>query len=433
MNIAGNILLGVSGSPVLHSRSPLMFRRIFREKNITGSYIRCAVKNASDSARLIKELEFTGMNITAPFKESITPFLDTISGDAESIGAVNTVVNSSGVLAGFNTDYLGVTEPLEMRTGTLSDKKCLVLGAGGAGIAAAYGLVKKGADVIILNKFEEQGKRAASLTGTVFRNLDLLNKEIPKADIIINTIPYEIGPLDITGIKPGAVFFDAGYKKSHYNTLADKMKFIFIGGEEWLIHQGIHACSHFLGFYPEREILSSALEENHTDRGIISLTGFMASGKSSVGRSLAEKLKYEFADTDEIIEEKQSMTINDIFKNYGEERFREMESDVLLSFRGRSRLVLSCGGGAVLREENRKFLSGETIPFWLYTSMEETLKRGKDGTRPLLRDIERTEEILELFNRRKSLYASLYGTLVISEGEPEQIMEQIYEEIRLSI
>lgn len=433
MNGAGNILLGVSGSPVLHSRSPLMFRRIFHEKNINGAYIRCAVKNASGSVRLIKELDFKGMNITAPFKESITPFLDTISGDAESIGAVNTVVNSNRILTGFNTDYLGVTEPLEMRIGNLSGKKCLVLGAGGAGIAAAYGLIKKEANVIILNKFEEQGKNAALRTGALFRNLDLLDREIIDTDIIINTIPYEIGPLDISGIRSGAVFFDAGYKKSHYRNLAGRMKFIFIGGEEWLIHQGIHACAHFLGILPERELLSAALEDAQPSTGIISLTGFMASGKSSVGRLLAGKLDYEFVDTDKIIEEKQSMSINDIFKNYGEEGFRKMESDVLLSFRGRNRLVLSCGGGAVLREENRKFLSGETIPFWLYTSMEETLKRGNDGTRPLLRDIERTEEIEELFNRRKHLYASLYGTLVISEGEPEQIMELIHEEIRLSI
>jgi shikimate kinase len=110
-----------------------------------------------------------------------------------------------------------------------------------------------------------------------------------------------------------------------------------------------------------------------------------------------------------------------------------MESDVLLSFNGKNNIVVSCGGGAVLRDENRKFLSEETIPFWLYTSMEETLRRGNDGTRPLLKDMNRPEQLMELFEKRKHLYASLYGTLVISEGDPEQIMELINEEIRLSL
>ena len=238
-----------------------MFRSIFSEYGIAGAYVRCAIGSAGGAARIIRELKFSGMNITAPFKESITPYLDTISGDAKSIGAVNTIVCRDETLTGYNTDHLGVTEPLEMRTGNLAGKKTLVLGAGGAGIAAAYGLKYKGADVIILNKFEEPGAAAAARTDAVFRKLDLLGNEIQDADIIINTIPYEIGPLDITGIKSGAIFFDAGYKKSHYSGLAAKMSFEFIGGEEWLIHQGIHACRHFLGFLPERRILSSALEE----------------------------------------------------------------------------------------------------------------------------------------------------------------------------
>jgi len=159
----------------------------------------------------------------------------------------------------------------------------------------------------------------------------------------------------------------------------------------------------------------------------------MASGKSSTGRMLADKLGYEFADTDEIIEQKESMSISGIFKNYGEEKFREIESDVLLSFKGKSNIVISCGGGAVLKEKNREFLTEETLPFWLYTSMEETLKRGNDGTRPLLINMESPEQLTQLFEMRKHLYASLYGTLILSEDSPEQIMELINEEIHLSL
>ncbi len=432
MEVDDHILLGVAGSPVLHSRSPLMFKAIFQNIAIDGSYIRCAVRSADEAVRLIRELDFRGMNITAPFKESITPHLDYISDDVKSIGAVNTILNSEGRLSGFNTDHMGVTEPLELKLGDLTGKKALILGAGGAGIAAAYGLKSKGADVLILNKFDEQGAAAAAKTGTVFKNLKFFNEEIASAEIIINTIPYEIGALDISEIQKGTIFLDAGYKKSHYSALSAKYGFDFIGGEEWLVHQGIYACGHFLSFLPSADLLASALEAGKERKKIISLTGFMASGKSSVGISLATKLGYEFADTDTIIEQKQSMSINDIFLNYGEEKFRQIESDVLLSFQGRSDIVLSCGGGAVLREENRKFLMNETVPFWLYTSMKETLKRAYDGTRPLLSNMERPEQLMELFLKRKHLYASLFGTLVISEGAPEKIAELINEEICLS-
>jgi shikimate kinase len=133
---------------------------------------------------------------------------------------------------------------------------------------------------------------------------------------------------------------------------------------------------------PDSRILTSALEITGKKKSIIALTGFMASGKSSIGRMLAEKMRYDFADTDEIIEQKQSMSINDIFKNYGEEKFRDMESDVLLSFKGKNNIVLSCGGGTVMKELNRNFLIDETVPFWLFTSMEVALKRGNDGSRP---------------------------------------------------
>jgi shikimate 5-dehydrogenase len=99
-----------------------------------------------------------------------------------------------------------------MRAGNLSGKKCLVLGAGGAGIAAAYGLKQKKAEVTIFNKFEDQGNSAASKTGAAFKKLELLSNEIASADIIINTIPYEIGALDISGISSNALFLMRGIK-----------------------------------------------------------------------------------------------------------------------------------------------------------------------------------------------------------------------------
>ncbi len=427
------ILLGVAGLPVLHSKSPLMFEAIFKTLKLKGSYIRLCAKNAEEIARIFRELKFNGMNITAPFKEKIFPHINFPSNDAKALGSVNTVIADNEALRGENTDIFGVTEPLLLRLKSLKGKNCLVLGAGGAGIAAAYGLRQQGADVIILNKFQEEGQGAAKKTDSRFANLYMLSSLIKDADVVINTIPYEAGSLDISNIKKGAIFFDATYKKSHYRNLAEGLQFSFIGGEEWLIHQGIHACRHFLNFCPERQLLENALNQQKENPSIISLVGFMASGKSSTGVALAQRLNFDFVDTDAIIENKMNMTIREIFEKFGEEKFREIESSVLLELSDRKNLVLSCGGGIILREENRKFLKEKTIPFWLYTSMEETLKRVNDDSRPLLKNISSSEELNVMFERRKNLYASLYGTLIVSTEDPTKTAELIYEEIRLSL
>jgi shikimate dehydrogenase len=110
-----HILLGVAGSPVFHSKSPAIFRSIFREKGIDGSYIKVAVQDAHEAADILNELDFTGMNITAPFKNSIIPHIHTLSEDAGKMHSVNTVVNCNGSLKGYNTDHFGVTSPLEER------------------------------------------------------------------------------------------------------------------------------------------------------------------------------------------------------------------------------------------------------------------------------------------------------------------------------
>ena len=128
-----HILLGVAGSPVFHSKSPLIFRSIFREKGIDASYMRIAVNWADEAVRICSDLNFHGMNVTAPFKNSIISHLDAVSEDADKMRSVNTVVNRAGKLTGYNTDHFGVTSPLENILGSLKDKRAVIAGAGGAG------------------------------------------------------------------------------------------------------------------------------------------------------------------------------------------------------------------------------------------------------------------------------------------------------------
>jgi len=427
-----HILLGVAGSPVFHSKSPLIFRSIFREKGIDASYIRIAVQWADEAVRICSDLNFTGMNVTAPFKNSIISHLDGVSEDADKMRSVNTVVNSGRKLTGYNTDHYGVTSPLENKLGSLKNKKAVIAGAGGAGVSAAFGLSRAGCHVTVLNITINEAKNAADTFGCGYDLLSNLKKYISDADIFISTLPYEASPLDVSSMKIGSVLMDASYKKSHYRDLTDKNGITFIPGEEWLIHQAIHACGHFFDFTPSADTARAGLSELRSRREIISLIGFMGSGKTSVGKELARIRKMDFIDIDELIEQKMSKTVNEIFHTMGEGKFREMESDMLHSFKDKKNIVLSCGGGIVLNPANREFLRNETECIWLYCGMDTMIERVTDGTRPIINAMKNHREAVDLFNSRKKYYASSSESIVLTETSPEKTAELINEEIRLS-
>lgn len=432
MSAGGNIILGVTGSPVFHSKSPLIFRSVFRDIELDASYIRIAVKRADHAVRLCRELGFTGMNVTAPFKQSIIGSLDDVSEEADRLQSVNTVVSRGGRLSGYSTDHYGVTIPLEKRLGPLNGRTAVIAGAGGAGIAAAFGLVGAGCRVTVLNITIDEARDCAAKFGCGYDLLSNAREYLPYADIMVSALPFEAEPLDISLMKNGSVVMDASYKNSHYSRLAEISGLEFIPGEQWLVHQAIAACGHFLGFTPDEDTALRGAQERRSLRGILALTGFMGSGKSSVGRELARIRGMEFVDIDTLIEQRAGVTINEIFRLYGEERFRAIETETLHSFKGRSGIVLSCGGGIVLSGANRDFLRNETECIWLYCGMNTMLGRVNDGTRPLINAMKDPVEAVELFKSRMKFYAGSCESLVLTESTPEITAEHINEEIRLS-
>ncbi|MCL1865633.1 MAG: hypothetical protein FWF73_07470 [Spirochaetes bacterium] len=432
MECSEHKLFGIVGHPVFHSKSPNIFRSIFREYNIDASYIRIAVKWIDDGIRLCKELDFNGLNITAPFKNSVIAHLDSVSEEVNAVNSVNTAVNLDGNLRGYNTDYSGASLPFEHRLDSLKFKRVIVLGAGGAGLSAAFGLSSLGSQVTILNRTMRDLNNTALRLGTSYDSLSNIEKYIKEADIVISTLPYEADPVDISSMKRGSLFLDASYKKTHYKDMCEKSGITFIPGEEWLVYQAIYACKKFLDFIPGFDMVYSEALNLRKERDIISLIGFMGAGKSSVGRELAYMKRMDFIDIDEIIEKKMSKTVSEIFTSIGEDKFRALESDILKSFKGGKNLVISCGGGIPLKEENREFLINETECIWLYCNMDSTIKRVLDGTRPIINSMKDTKEVYELFDKRKRFYASTCGSIVLSEGSPKETAEFINEEIRLS-
>lgn len=143
----------------------------------------------------------------------------------------------------------------------------------------------------------------------------------------------------------------------------------------------------------------------------IILIGFMATGKTAVGRALARKLKKKYISTDALIEKKARKKIRTIFRESGEAHFRGLETKALRSLKGKKGLVVSCGGGIVLRPENRALLKKAGTVVWLKASPDAVNARlGKLKQRPLL-DIsdtgERLKKIRRMMKDREALYRSV--------------------------
>ncbi len=158
----------------------------------------------------------------------------------------------------------------------------------------------------------------------------------------------------------------------------------------------------------------------------IVLTGFMGTGKTAVGRELSEMLNMRLVDVDAEIEDSQKMTINDIFSIYGEKYFRDLETGMIKRFSGEKNIIISTGGGAVLREENMGALRENSIIFCLNASPETILIRtSRNSDRPLLKVEKPIEKIKELLNYRKPFYEKA-GINIDTDGKtPLQIAEEI--------
>ncbi len=154
------------------------------------------------------------------------------------------------------------------------------------------------------------------------------------------------------------------------------------------------------------------------------LVGFMGSGKSTVGRILADRLGWDLADTDALIEARAGAPVRDIFRDLGERAFREKETEVMAALRGRTRLVVATGGGAPAQESNREFFSGAAAIFHLRVSLDAMRERTGNGTqRPLL--ALGGSALQSLYESRQPLYESL-GISVETDGRtPEQVAEEI--------
>ena len=158
----------------------------------------------------------------------------------------------------------------------------------------------------------------------------------------------------------------------------------------------------------------------------IALLGFMGSGKSTLAPRLSALLEREYYEMDKLLEERFSMSIEEYFRKYGEERFRKEEAKLLQELSGRE-IILSPGGGVVLREENRIFLKGNFFTVYLRVSPDTVLERLSKGEnlRPLLEGKMNSKDIGEMMEKRRAFYEETADYLL--EGDGKSIPECIEE------
>lgn len=419
--------LAVIGYPIAHSYSPVMHN--FISEKMHSDYVYEAVETPLDGlGDVVAELKADGVcgfNVTAPHKFAVMQYLDEISQDAQYFGAVNTVVNRGGKLIGYNTDAEGFYEALIWRGINPDGKHILVLGAGGAAQPVSMNLAKRCTTLTVTNRTKE---RLSELADRIKKCVGVeIKTEIDRKsyDIIINCTSLGMGknigisPLsDMSMVGEDTAVVDMIYNPWETQLLKDakaagaKCE----NGLSMLIFQGIFAYRLFTGIDVPLSIAGDIKKVVLNHRNIV-VTGFMASGKTVVGKALADKLGRKFVDSDLVIEKKCGMSISEIFEKKGEEYFRKIEAQVIEELSLESGAVISTGGGVVLNSDNITNLRKNGTIVNLEPESKVICERlsADDGTRPLIKD-QKIDRILERFEERKPFYSNCDVKINVMSG-----------------
>ncbi|CAI9776852.1 unnamed protein product [Fraxinus pennsylvanica] len=200
-------VFGILGNPVSHSKSPKLYNEAFKSVGFNGVYLHFLVDDVPKFFRTYTSMDFAGFSVTIPHKEAALACCDEVDPVAKSIGAVNCIVrHPDGKLVGCNTDYVGAISAIEDglldshngSTGTgspLAGKLFVVIGAGGAGKALAYGAKEKGARIAIANRTYDRARELADLVGGQALSLAELDSFRPeKGMILANTTSIGMHP-----------------------------------------------------------------------------------------------------------------------------------------------------------------------------------------------------------------------------------------------
>lgn len=386
-------------------------------------YELCEV-NKEELDVLMRKKEFCAVNVTIPYKQTVIPYLDVISERAKSIGAVNAIVNRGGKLYGDNTDFAGM-RALAIRTGAdMNGKKVLILGTGGTSKTAGAVAQSLGArEVYFVSRSKKDG--AITYGEAAEKHAD--------AQILINTTPVGMfpniqgTPADISVFPELEAVLDAIFNPLRTELVLDAQArgIKADGGLYMLVAQAVYASALFLGKDANDKKTEDVYRRILNEKRNVFLIGMPSSGKSSVGKKLAELTGKEFADTDTMLTDRFGRTISDFISENGEKPFRDEESSVIGQAAEKRGYIIATGGGAVLREENVRAMKKNGIVVFLDRD-PDLLTATKD------RPLSSTREALEkLYEERYPIYKKAADMTVPSDRSVGEVAEDVRKELEI--
>ncbi|MCI9352199.1 MAG: shikimate kinase [Lawsonibacter sp.] len=383
----------------------------------------------------LRREDVAGLNVTIPYKRDVMSFCDVIDPAAAAIGSVNTIVRREGRLYGYNTDIDGFLYMLDRAGISLTDKKVLVLGSGGASLTAQAAARRAGARKIVV----------VSRSGPDnYENLD----RHQYSDVLINTTPIGMWPnmegrpvdvwsLDVTAVadviyNPGRteLLLQAEEIDRDFHRMSDAPRDVLVnaglrpirytGGLPMLVQQAKRAEELFSG----REIPDSETERILAglwqERTNIVLVGMPGCGKTTVGRELARLSGKPLVDLDEEIVRRAGKPIPEIFRSEGEGAFRDLESQVLADACAQGGQIIATGGGVVLRKENRIAMRRTGRVYFLRRPLSQLPTDG--------RPLSQAGRLEEMFQVREPLYQAVADAEIDNGTTPAGAAHWIWNE-----
>ena len=399
---------GLLGRTLGHSYSPAIHAQL-------GDYEYALYEKEPEALEdFLLHGDFTGLNVTIPYKKAVVPYCARLSETAQLLGSVNTLLRlPGGTLYGDNTDYDGFLSLVRQSGVEVTGKKALVLGSGGASVTVQAVLRSLGAQVVVISRSGED-------------NYDNLSRHADAA-LIANTTPVGMyprngeSPIDLAAFPRCEAVYDIVYNPQRTALMlqAEALGIPAFGGLHMLVAQAKRASEIWQGkSIPDTETtrIRSLLEAQMQN---IVLVGMPGCGKTTVAAALGDALGREVCDSDALITELAGMPIPQIFATQGEEAFRRLETEAIARLSKRSGIILATGGGCVTRAENYPLLHQNSTVVWLQRDLSALPTDG--------RPLSQSGKLQAMYEQRAPLYARFADVTVDNNGSVEDTVNAIKE------
>ena len=409
---------GLIGEHLGHSFSKQIQTRIAEIENVKDYDYQLVELDKEEFKEFMEKKDFTGINVTIPYKKDVIPYLDEMDESAKAIGAVNTIINVDGKLKGYNTDFGGFLYMVKAHV-HMEGKKVLIIGNGGACAAVKAVCEHENAKaIVIVSRSSDRG--AIGYDEMYTSHLD--------ADIVVNTSPVGMfpnitnAPIDVSWFHKLECVLDVVYNPilTRLCFEAQEADIKRVIGLEMLIAQAKYTFEIFENMSFDDSIIDEIKKEMLKDRCNIVLIGMPSAGKTTIGKMLEEKLGKEFFDLDDMIIAKAGKSIPEIFQESGEAGFRAIETEVAIEASKMNNKIIATGGGTIKHKVNMDFLRLNGITIFIDRDVDKLIS--SDPNRPLSSS---KLALQQMHKERYPLYQKYAAYVAVNNTNIEETVDDI--------